>query len=228
MISRADVVITLSERSFDFFRLIGVKSEVMRVLPNFTPDLGHSRSTARPRDRWVFMGRLSDEKGLAALVTSWPANHHLCIYGDGPMRETLSGMIGDKPHIQLMGRFAAKDLSRVLERAFGLIWPSECWETQGLAVAEALSLGRPIVARRGSVGADLVAQTKTGAVYDGSSDSLLTALETVSREYNSLGNICRQMYQELFSQKTWMNKVDVLLHDLRVNSMKGVALANVT
>ena len=72
--------------------------------------------------------------------------------GDGPLRERVPNALGAVPHAEV---------ERLLERASVVVAPSER-EGFGLAAAEAMAFGRPVVAAAGGALLELVAEGETG------------------------------------------------------------------
>jgi glycosyltransferase involved in cell wall biosynthesis len=100
----------------------------------------------------VFVGRLASEKGLEALVDSWPIvreqkpSAQLTLIGEGPERASLEGQIsrlGLANSVQLVGAMA--DPSVVLRQSDLFVLPSR-EEGMSIALLEAMALGIPSVA----------------------------------------------------------------------------------
>jgi glycosyltransferase involved in cell wall biosynthesis len=99
----------------------------------------------------LYVGRLSPEKNIDTLVQA-VGDLNLVVAGDGPLRERVPHALGAVPHAEV---------ERLLERASVLVAPCER-EGFGLAAAEAMAFGRPVVAAAGGALLDLVADGETG------------------------------------------------------------------
>jgi glycosyltransferase involved in cell wall biosynthesis len=99
----------------------------------------------------LYVGRLSPEKNIDTLVEA-VGDLNLVVAGDGPLRERVPHALGAVPHAEV---------ERLLERASVLVAPCER-EGFGLAAAEAMAFGRPVVAAAGGALLDLVADGETG------------------------------------------------------------------
>jgi glycosyltransferase involved in cell wall biosynthesis len=99
----------------------------------------------------LYVGRLSPEKNIDTLLEA-VGDLNLVIAGDGPLRECVPNGLGAVPHAEV---------ERLLERASVLVAPCER-EGFGLAAAEAMAFGRPVVAAAGGALLDLVADGDTG------------------------------------------------------------------
>lgn len=107
-LARFDRVIVFSELQAEVLERLGVAAERLAVIPNgVDPQLWcpaeHQPSAALPELRlrfagqrvFLYMGRLSTEKNVEALLRAWrlvrPAGCVLVIVGDGPLRGALQG-----------------------------------------------------------------------------------------------------------------------------------------
>jgi len=99
----------------------------------------------------LYVGRLSPEKNIDTLVEA-VGDLNLVVAGDGPLRELVPQTLGAVPHAEV---------ERLLERASVLVAPCER-EGFGLAAAEAMAFGRPVVAASGGALLELVTDGETG------------------------------------------------------------------
>jgi len=142
----------------------GLPAERVRVKPNFVaPDPGPREA---PGDHALYVGRLAAEKGLGTLLTAWeglPAEIPLRVAGDGPLRTRLEARAaGLGTRVRFLGQLPREALLRALRGARLLIFPSEAYETFGLAIAEAFACGVPVLAAGHGSAAELVEEGRTG------------------------------------------------------------------
>jgi glycosyltransferase involved in cell wall biosynthesis len=148
VLRRARLVICASNALADAARELGARE--VRVIPSGVVVPDRVGEEAEPPEV-LFAGRLSSEKGILELVEA--ANGmKLVVAGDGPLRNRVPGALGFVPH---------HALGPLYERAAVVAVPSHR-EGFGMACAEAMAYGRPVVA--GAVGGllDLVADGETG------------------------------------------------------------------
>ena len=204
LLGRADRVILLSERTRKLYVGFGLASEKIKVIPNFVADNGFTPAV-RPGAAWVYVGRLSAEKGIRSLLAHWPAEAALDIYGDGPLRaEVESAMTGN---IRYHGQLDHKLVPEVLARARGLVFPSECPEG-GIpqAYVEALAAGRTVIARAGSSASDDLLEARSGSVFKDCSDfpaalSAATSLSVIDRQ------AARTHYESEFAPNVFVERM---------------------
>lgn len=200
LLARADRVIVLSSRSQRIYSSAAgpVLARKMTVIHNGLADRGHA--PAPPRRHWTFVGRLSEEKGVAELLAAWPDGEPLVVVGDGPLRRQVRASA--PASVRFVGTLDSAGVDEALRASWGLLLPSRCYEGFPTVVAEALMHGTPVVALTGNAGADFVADRAVGAVYAGA-DDLAGALQQV-RDDTELPARCRRAYQDQLTVGAWV------------------------
>jgi glycosyltransferase involved in cell wall biosynthesis len=148
ILRQARMVICASTALGEEARALGARE--VRVIPSGV-DLPVEVGTPASPPEVLYVGRLSEEKGVLELVAATDGMR-LVVAGDGPLRERVPGALGFVPH---------HELSPLYARAAVVACPSHR-EGFGVACAEAMAHGRPVVAS--SVGGllDLVVDGETG------------------------------------------------------------------
>ncbi|MCP2044804.1 glycosyltransferase family 4 protein [Pontibacter sp. HSC-36F09] len=146
---KVDRFITLTQGGSDLFFNSSLKPtrEQLVVKPNFTADLG--LSVAERGDHFLFVGRLSPEKGIGTLLKAtelYPFK--LKIIGDGSMREEVERHAANYPNVEYLGYQKLNRVEQELKTAKALIFPSEWMETFGMTIIEAFSTGTPAIAAK--------------------------------------------------------------------------------
>jgi glycosyltransferase involved in cell wall biosynthesis len=109
------------------------------------------RSTGMGGGYALVASRLSPEKGVdIAIEACAAARRPLVIAGDGPERERLQRLAADSP-VHFVGAVPTRELEDLRAGAALALVPSRCDETFGIAAAEAMAAGLPVLAS--SVGA---------------------------------------------------------------------------
>src|SRR5690606_22197949 len=96
------------------------------------------------------VGRLSAQKGQETLIRALKRvpGVKLLLIGSGELRDQLGQLAaaeGVTDRVSFCGEVAGTEVSRYLHAADAFVFPSR-WETFGLAVVEAASVGLPIIA----------------------------------------------------------------------------------
>lgn len=204
LIRHSDVVLVPSEKAASTFQRLGWTTGNLRVAPHFLPrhmDPAVAGLTASgPGKRWVFVGRLSAEKGIDRLLDQWPLPYELDVIGAGP----LEGMV--KFHerrtagaVRLRGPLDRSTILSVLPRYHGLVFTSPWLEPFGLVGMEALAAGVPILSFGDNAVSDLVAEQKVGVVGTELSE-LDRLLSRASSSFPALRHHCRSTFERLFSE----------------------------
>ena len=206
VISASRRIIVLSRAAMKLYEGFGVPRQIMTVLPNGVSS-APQRTSSDGNGRWLVVGRLSSEKGIAKLAATWPTAAQLDIVGDGPDAAVIS-KIGH-PGIRLLGLLPRDELLNRMSNYQGLVFPSMCLEMQPTVVIEAMSVGLPVVALRGNAGADLVEIHGAGRTYTGAHD-LESALSTARASRTAIGEAGRRAYEDHYLPEEWLAGIQSL------------------
>ena len=96
----------------------------------------------------LYVGRLTEEKGILGLLDAWQAaavpGLELLVVGDGPLEGELAAAA--VAGVRVTGRLAPSRVRELMLTARALVFPSLMYEGQPMAVSEALAAGLPVVA----------------------------------------------------------------------------------
>lgn len=141
--------IILGQHAKEIFSDSKLKSitEKMFIKPNFCFE------SATPADQmgayYLYVGRLSEEKGLNLLLDAFSENGlQLKIAGGGPLQNEVMARCDAYPNIHYIGNVDKTAVNSLLKDAIALIFPSEWYETFGMVIIEAFSAGIPVIATR--------------------------------------------------------------------------------
>jgi len=204
-IARAHRVVVLSQRARARFISQGVSPDRLVVLANSISR--HTESlNFEPHRTWLFVVRLSQEKGILRLIQDFPKTEELHVIGDGPQRQAVTA---SGANIHYLGPMENTEVRRRLPNYHGLIFPSLCEEMCPTVVLEAFASGVPVVARSGTTGSDLVDTYRAGATYTTSSD-LAEALVYTSKARPYLSFAAQQAYERDFTPEAWSRQMQAL------------------
>lgn len=135
----------------------------LRLLPNFI-ELDDAQPPLAD-DALVYVGRLSEEKGVEDLVTAaaeLPFPLH--IVGSGPLEQRLRERVRSEglARVTLLGRLDGDVLRETVQRARAVIVPSRCYENCPLVILEAYRASKPVIGTRHGGITELVRDGETG------------------------------------------------------------------
>lgn len=140
-----------------------------------------SRPLERYKNKFLFIGRLSEVKNLAFLIKVFNKlpEYSLNIIGEGPDKIKLESM--SEPNINFVGSVENKKLSQHFSQNNFLILPSLS-ETWGLVVEESLYNGMPVIVSKNCGSVDLVKNEFNGYVFNPNN---AVELETIIKGINN-------------------------------------------
>ena len=143
--AQVDAFVVPSRFALDRLHALGAPVPGAYIVPQVVREFG-SLSLAPAGTYALVTSRLSPEKGIDVAVESCRiAGVPLVVAGDGPERARLTR---EFPDVSFRGHLAELELSRARERAAVALVPSRSGESFGLAAAEAMAAGLPVVASR--------------------------------------------------------------------------------
>lgn len=148
----------------------GLPARRIAVKPNFVDALPVPQDGVR--DGFLFVGRLSPEKGIDVLcraAAGLAGAARVRVVGGGPEAERLRGAAG----IEALGALPSAQVQQRMADAQALVMPSLSYETFGLVIVEAFAAGLPVIASRLGAMAALVREGETGLLFvPGDADDL--------------------------------------------------------
>jgi glycosyltransferase involved in cell wall biosynthesis len=154
----------------------GIPAAKLVVKPNFLDyDPG-----VRPGDLdyFVFVGRLTEEKGILTLLQCWredPKLPLLRIVGSGPLEDHVRAAAGSMRNIEWLGSRNSTEVLDIIGRAKALLCPSLYYEGMPRVVIEAMAVGTPVIASRLGTYLEMIVHNKSGLLFDSNSRGDLLA-----------------------------------------------------
>ncbi len=165
-----DLFVTLNQFQHEVLTHSGVIPAAKTVVaPNFAYVDAAAETDAG--DGFVFVGRLTEEKGLRLLRQAHAQleNMPLAIIGTGP--EAMPSA----PFCEYLGELPRAEMLARIQRARALVFPSIWDEPFGLSILEAMALGKAVIAARVAGPAEIVIPEVTGLLFERGDAASLSA-----------------------------------------------------
>lgn len=160
-----DRYIALSASARDIFTGAGMPADRIVIKPNVIPDPGDDAATGGPRRGLLFVGRISQEKGLDTVLAALQSlDIPLTVAGSGPAAEDLQR--GAPPSVRWLGTVTPGEISQLMRRSALLVFPSLAFENYPMALAEAMAHGLPVLASDRGAMREMVQPGRTGWLAD--------------------------------------------------------------
>lgn len=198
----ADALIAVSPPLGDILsRELAMPSDAWHWIPNMVAARFSKAPEKQLREpnqapRLINLAMMTENKGqfdlLAAFAKAFPAPSEVELWfgGDGPIRQQLEDQaqaLNIAGRVRFLGRVPPEDVPALLVGADMMVLPSH-YETFGVVVAEALSLGVPVIATRCG-GPEYIIQQGDGVLVEPHAPDELA--EVLKEQVEALGNYDR-------------------------------------
>lgn len=175
------------------------------ILPHFVSF--YRVKQARRRNQFVYIGRISKEKGTDELVRVFRTlpKLKLLIVGEGPLRSRLEHL--RIPNIKFLGYVSTKEKYRLLGRASFCIIPSKIEELGPLVLIESFMCGTPVIVPDLFSFKEKVKENKTGFYY--MHDNVEDLKKAIIRASHQKINIYKQMSKLVKKEYVKYNKESI-------------------
>lgn len=142
--------VAISTAMRDELQRSGVPEERIVVKPNSVPDADPTAPELSGPARFLFVGRLDEEKGLELLLKAWCARAdwsgaRLAVAGSGPLEARVRDVGLARDDLEFLGRLDPDEVGHAVASARAILVPSVWEEPFGLVVLEAYARARPVV-----------------------------------------------------------------------------------
>ena len=166
--SKIDSFICLTPFAAELFQQsnFGGLKERFTVKPNFrtapTFDIKIEKGS-----HFLFVGRLSEEKGIDVLLESFKELPFLIkIAGEGPLKELVEEASREFSNISYLGSLSSEKVVIELQKTQALIFPSVWYEGMPMTIIEALSVSTPIIASNLGAMSSLISSGQNGFHFE--------------------------------------------------------------
>ena len=175
----------------------GLDESRIRIKGNFSWPLPQRQGAG---EDFLYLGRLSPEKGVERAISATRDHASLIVVGDGPERNRLRLSAGKR--VRFEGSVEPSEIPTYLSSSRALLVPSRCYEGAPRAIIEAFAAGVPVIASRlGGLG-ELIEEGVNGLLVE--PDDEVGWREAVERlmdddESRRMGRGAHETWRERFS-----------------------------
>lgn len=201
--TKVDRYITATEFTRNKYIQAGLAADKIAVKPNV---FFHPKNFTKTDENFVlYVGRLSNEKGIEGLLQAWERlpNIPLKIIGDGPLREKIKFFTSRKEysHIEFLSACGETAYQPFMQKAKFLVIPSQCYENFPRVAVEAFAFGLPILANRLGSLIEIVEEGVTGFLCDpfDATDLAAKACQMWNMDLSQMSAQAREAFEKHYS-----------------------------
>lgn len=212
--SKVNRFIALTQFAKQKFVEAGFPEEKIVVKPNFYQARAEGVGLrTEGRNGALFVGRLSEEKGVATMLDAWRGlDISLRVAGEGPLLEQHQWQHG--ANVKFLGRLSGEQVAKEMSQASYLVMPSECYEGFPMVLVEAFAHGLPVVASRLGAMAEIIENGVSGLHFEpGNPQDLAQKIQWLHdhpEECQQMGENAHREYEEKYTpEKNYELLMDV-------------------
>lgn len=192
----------------------GINGERIFHIPTFVDSRYYS-----PRydgdNYFVYIGRVSQEKGLRTLVEAMKniRTSKLLIVGEGELKTCLEGYTSRKniSNIEFLGHLSGEALKSVVRDSRFVVLPSEWHENCPASILEAFALGKPVIGSNIGGIPELITDGVDGILFEpGNSEELsakISYLLNAAHLVPQMGENARKKVEEKYNPEVYYHRL---------------------
>lgn len=205
--------IVLTNFAKNKFSQAGFLDNNIIIKPNFV-DIDFDQNQKKIESMFLFVGRLSEEKGIHTLKKSIEENasFKVTVVGTGPQQAELF-----HPNFQHLGKQELQIVFQQMQKHMVLVMPSIWYEGFPMTLVEAYANGLPVIASRIGALEELVDHGVTGLLFDvGDPESLAQAMQWAldhPQEMYQMGINARKKYEQSYTAQNNLQQLEDIYMD---------------
>jgi glycosyltransferase involved in cell wall biosynthesis len=191
-------------------------------LYNFDPSLELKKQNSKKGNYFLYAGRISREKGIKTLLKAFSSlpNINLKIAGTGEGMEEYKNIA--TPNITFLGFQKGEQLRETIANASFVMIPSEWYENNPMAIIEAYSIGKPVIASNIGGIPEIVKDKTTGFLFESAnaedlSKQICQANEISEADYSIMSDNAVLYASQEFSPEVHYQKLSAIYQDALVS-----------
>ena len=148
-----------------------IKEEKVFVKPNFVEAAKEIIPEKDRKDQFIYVGRLEEIKGVDILLKAWKLlgkdAPQLLICGTGPMEDWCKKYIQENAlqKVKMLGFVPNDQVKNIIGESKALILPTQVYEGFPMTIAEAYSVGTPVIGSDLGNTGSLIVEGKSGRKF---------------------------------------------------------------
>ncbi len=210
-----DIFITPSDFLHNKFIEYGVSANKLVRIDHFSP-LSINSEKDKQDDYYIYVGRLSEEKGTKTLIDAAIKTDlsKLKIAGGGPLEEELRAYVKSKDinnRIEFLGHINQEELKNLYAKCKFIVVPSEWYEISGLIIFEAFVHGKPAIGSKIGGIVEIIKDTERGLLFEpGNVDDLSAVIKFMLNNpdiVDEMGENAKKFIAETLTPENHYNKI---------------------
>lgn len=207
--NKVDKYLALTEFSKDLFLQIGLPYEKVQVKPNFTIKSNVNKKKHRKK-QVVFVGRITEDKGIDILLKAF--SHitdryiNLMIIGEGEDKDKYKEKYENDGRITWLGNQPKEVVFQSISESTVLVMASKMYETFGLVLTEAMSMGTPVIAPNHGSFPKIIKNGVHGLTYEKDNfceleKKIIEIINLEQEKWDEMSANCIREYEQKYSQE---------------------------
>ncbi|WP_438945241.1 glycosyltransferase family 4 protein [Sediminibacterium sp.] len=225
---KIDRFVVINPLQEQFLLNSGIPQEKVFKKSNFLLNTAASLSFSSRENFYLYVGRLSEEKGIRDLVEAFLENGKpLKIVGDGPLAGWIQEQIEQlnqtksanhfKSNIEYLAAIPRESLAQLYQSCAALILPSRWFEGQPMTVIEAQSHGTIVIAADSANMRGMISHEEDGYLYainpTNQLNEVISIFEARSNETkDALSKAAYDRFQRSYTINQHINALKLLYH----------------
>jgi len=208
---KVDKFIALTNFAKSKFVEFGLPESKIYVKPNFLNTKYSLESNVQKRQGALFVGRLSEEKGLNTLLNAWDKiSINLKIIGGGPLEELVKK--NRNKNIQYLGFLDQERICQEMRKASFLIFPSIWYEGFPMVIIESFANGLPIISSDIGSMSEIIKNNYNGLHFKaGDSNDLIDKIKLLISDENKCNQMSNNAYDDFKEHYTDQTNYELLI-----------------
>ncbi|WP_044749225.1 glycosyltransferase family 4 protein [Bacillus alveayuensis] len=230
--NKVDLYITLTKFAKNIMVQSGFPENKIIVKPNFINKIVNKKiytDINKRKKQFIFVGRIVKEKGIDLLLEAFNKNiegFDLVIIGEGPEKEKLQEKYRGNKRIKWYGQLNHDEVLEEIANSYSLVMPSKLYETFGMVIIEALSVGTPVIVPNHAGFPDIISPNENGYLFkvDDVMDlaSTMKKMINLNNSWNEFSKNALKSYEKYYTaEKNYQYLMDIYNKLKKNNNLGG-------